>query len=297
MLLRTVVTRLSVSIALVGILSAPTAAQDQFFDSNGVRIRYVELGTGEPIVLLHGGGANVETWAQAGVLPALARNHRVIAFDARGYGKSGKPHDPSAYGHEVSEDVVRLLNHLQIQKAHIVGYSMGGHTVAHLLVHHPERFLSATLGGSAGWFRWNAELAQRTELEAAEHERECISRSQNARLAPLNQPTPTEAEIQKQIAACMADPNIDRFAQAAVFRGFKDQAITTEEVRAVKVPTLAVVGSLDAYLSDFEELVRLRPDVKLVVVNNATHGGDRGTMRRPEFVEAITQFVDGHPIH
>jgi len=156
--------------------------------------------------------------------------------------------------------------------------------------------VTATLGGSAGWFRWTPDLAQRTELEASEQEGECISRSQNARLAPANQPKPTEIEIQKQIADCMANPNIDRFAQAAVFRGFKDLTITPEQVRAVRVPTLGVVGSLDAYLADFNELVRLRPDVKLTVVNDATHGGERGTMRRSEFVEAVRQFIDAHPI-
>jgi hypothetical protein len=59
----------------------------------------------------------------------------------------------------------------------------------------------------------------------------------------------------------------------------------------VKVPTLGVVGSLDGYVKDFQELKNLRPDLRLVVVDGATHGGDRGAMRRPEFIAAVREFI------
>ena len=79
-------------------LSAQSALQDRYFDSSGVRIRYVEAGKGTPIILVHGFTRNIETnWLETGVLSALAKRHRVIAVDLRGHGKSGKPHDPSAY--------------------------------------------------------------------------------------------------------------------------------------------------------------------------------------------------------
>lgn len=120
-------------------LAGPVAAEDRFFDSAGVRIRYVEEGRGEPVVLVHGYTSDIEgQWIETGVSPALSRHHRVIAFDARGHGKSGKPHDPRAYGPEMARDVVRLLDHLGIAKAHVVGYSMGAHIVAQLLTLHPS---------------------------------------------------------------------------------------------------------------------------------------------------------------
>ncbi len=125
-------------------------AQDKFFDSDGVRIRYVEQGSGEPIVPVHGFARNIERWVETGVIKNLAKDHRVIALDCRGHGKSDKPHDPKQYGPEMGKDVVRLLDHLGIPKAHIVGYSMGGAITAHLLTMNPERFLTATLGGPGG---------------------------------------------------------------------------------------------------------------------------------------------------
>jgi pimeloyl-ACP methyl ester carboxylesterase len=124
---------------------AAGAAGERFFDSVGVRIRYIEEGWGEPVVLVHGYTSNVDAqWAQTGVLQALASRYRVIALDARGHGSSGKPHDPTQYGPEMGIDILRLLNHLDIARAHIVGYSMGAHIVAQLVTTHPERFLTVT---------------------------------------------------------------------------------------------------------------------------------------------------------
>lgn len=76
------------------------AAEDNYFDANGVKIRYIEQGKGEPVILLHGGTSNLETWVSAGVVANLARDFRVIAYDARGAGKSDKPREASAYGRQ-----------------------------------------------------------------------------------------------------------------------------------------------------------------------------------------------------
>jgi pimeloyl-ACP methyl ester carboxylesterase len=280
-----------VAILSLLLVAATGLAQDQFFDSNGVRIRYVEQGSGDVIVLIHGNGSTLKSWIDVGVLPNLAQDYRVMALDARGHGQSGKPHDVNAYGREMGLDVVRLLDHLGIRRAHIVGYSMGADITAQLLTTHAERFLSATLGGAAGRFRWTDEQAAGAEQEASERERECVSRSQIYRLAPTNGPKPDEEEIKRRSAACMADPNQDRFALAALVRSRKDSVITPSQVAAVKVPTLGVVGSLDGYLTDFQELKKLRPDVKLVVIDGATHVGERGAMRRPEFIAAVREFI------
>src|SRR5215467_9775068 len=88
---------------LVACLPSLASAQDKFFNSKGVQIRYVEQGTGEPIVLVHGFTSNIERgWIETGVLPNLAKDFHVVALDNRGHGKSGKPHDPKAYGNEMS---------------------------------------------------------------------------------------------------------------------------------------------------------------------------------------------------
>lgn len=279
--------------AIMVLLLAPAAgfAQDQFFDSNGVRIRYTVRGSGDPVVLIHGNGGRLEGWIDSGVLPNLANDHRVVALDARGHGESGKPHDAKAYGREMGLDVIRLLDHLGIRRAHIIGYSMGASITAQLLTAQPDRFITATLGGAAGRFRWTPADTARAETEAAEKERECVSRTQMFRLAPVNQPKPSEEEIRKASVACMANTAQDRFALAAVSRGMHDQVITPAQVAAVKVPTLGVVGSLDGYLADFQQMKKLRPDMRLVIVEGASHGGANGAMRRPEFVAAVREII------
>lgn len=288
-----------VEIALLcALLSISCAfAQDKFFDSNGVRIHYVEQGRGEPIVLVHGSRTTHRYWIVSHVMQNLAQDYRVIAFDARGTAKSDKPHDVKAYGREMGLDVIRLLDHLGIRKAHIVGYSMGAHVTAQLLTSHPERFITATLGAAAGLFRWDEQRAAGFEQDAAETERECVSRSQIHRLAPTDAPRPDEDEIRRRSARCMANPDIDRFAWAARMRSFGALAVTPAQITAIPVPTLGIVGSLDDYREDFAELKRLRPDMKVVVIEGATHGGQRGAIRRPEFVAAIREFVaPGRPV-
>ena len=162
-------------IAAIGFLAAvPSSAQvpqDRSFDSNGVRIRYVEQGAGEPVMLIHGYTRSVESnWIESGVFEGLAKDHRIIAFDLRGHGKSEKPHDPGSYGGETVQDAIRLLDHLGIRRAHFVGYSLGAIITAKLLTTNPERFITATLGGHAGYRNWRAEydesaLRYATELE------------------------------------------------------------------------------------------------------------------------------------
>src|SRR5262245_60178433 len=115
-----------IACALVLAVAPGLRAGDKSFDSNGVKIRYTDQGKGEPVLLIHGFGANAEMqWALPGVVKDLAKDYRVIAYDNRGHGKSDKPHDPKKYGAEMVEDAVRLLDHLKIKKAHVVGYSMG----------------------------------------------------------------------------------------------------------------------------------------------------------------------------
>src|ERR1035438_4357252 len=120
-------------------LSARDDSQPHTFDSEGVHIRYTVEGKGEPVVLIHGLYANAQmNWRGPGIIKALAKNYEVIALDVRGHGGSGKPKEEDAYGVEMAEDVIQLLDHLKIQKAHLVGYSMGGMITMKLLTRNPS---------------------------------------------------------------------------------------------------------------------------------------------------------------
>lgn len=156
-----ILTTTAVAAALLVALAMPArAAEDQFFDSDGVKIRYIVEGEGEPVLLIHGFACSIHMqWGASGFLKSLAQDYRVIAYDNRGHGLSGKPHDPDKYGEEMCKDALRLLDHLDIPKAHIVGYSLGAFITNKLLVEHPDRFLSATLGG-AGWAKANDPRAE-----------------------------------------------------------------------------------------------------------------------------------------
>jgi pimeloyl-ACP methyl ester carboxylesterase len=265
------------------------AADDRYAVLDGVKIRYIDRGKGEPIVLLHGGTSNLESWVKSGVVPNLEKDFRVIAYDARGAGKSDKPRDPAAYGRQQALDVVRLLDALQIRRAHIIGFSLGGSTVAQLLTLHPERFLTATQVAAAGR---SPEAANdpRIEIEAAEIEKGCISRSRLYRQAPPNA-KPTEEVYRQREAQCRADPDFNQYSTAASLRGYRDQAVTPEEMKRVKVPTLGVVGSLDHALKEMQELKKLRPDMKLIVLEGVSHTGATGIQNQPELIVAIREFI------
>jgi pimeloyl-ACP methyl ester carboxylesterase len=134
------------------------AAESQFFDAKGVKIHFLIEGTGEPVVLIHGLDSSARVnWQMPGTIDALAKDHQVIAIDLPGYGESDKPADPAAYGEQWVDDVILLLDRLNIRKAHIVGYSMGGMVALKLIAEHPERVISGTLGG-AGWLREDSIL-------------------------------------------------------------------------------------------------------------------------------------------
>lgn len=274
------------------LLPATVAAQDKFFESNGVQIRYIDQGTGEPVVLIHPYTGSIEAWIGAGILPDLARDHRVIASDLRGHGKSGKPRDPKAYGQELGQDVVRLLDHLRIRRAHIVGYSLGATVTAKLLITNPDRFMTATLGAYAGSRSWTLEDQQTAEAAAVELEGETPFRSAILATAPTDGPPPTEDVIRRRSKAFAAGN--DPLALAALNRGRVELAVSPAQMAAVQVPTLGIVDSADGFVVGMKELKTILPSLQLIVIEGATHGGGRGAARTPRFVNAVREFIAAH---
>src|ERR1051326_9082717 len=120
------------------------------FHHGSVEIAYLDEGEGEPIVLVHGFASTKEVnWVQPGWVSVLNRaGRRAVALDNRGHGASSKLHDPAAYhSAAMADDVRALLDHLKIERADVMGYSMGARITAFLAVKHPERVRSAVLGG------------------------------------------------------------------------------------------------------------------------------------------------------
>jgi pimeloyl-ACP methyl ester carboxylesterase len=119
------------------------AAADQEFTADGVTLRYRDAGTGDALILIHGYSAALES--MTGIAHALPQEYRTIALDIRGFGRSTKFADPARFGQLMVDDVVRLMDHLKIARAHILGHSMGALIAANVAARYPDRVSSAVL--------------------------------------------------------------------------------------------------------------------------------------------------------
>jgi pimeloyl-ACP methyl ester carboxylesterase len=270
------------------ILPGVLRAEERSFDSNGVKIHYLVEGEGEPVLLIHGFIANKELqWAVPGIIKALAKDHRVIALDNRGHGKSDKPTDPRKYGTEMVEDAVRLLDHLKIKKAHVVGYSMGAIITAKLMVTHPDRLLSATLGG-AGAVRAGVGLPPFIDkLADSLAEGKGIGPLLIA-LTPPGKPKPPEVIIQ-QVNRMMVGKNGK--ALAAVVRSWKNLAVTDAQLKANRVPALALIGADDPLKKSVDDLKDRMANLQIVVIDGTDH---MTAFVSPKFVNSLEKFLDKH---
>jgi pimeloyl-ACP methyl ester carboxylesterase len=280
---------------LLFVAPLPQELQDKWFDSDGVKIRYVDRGAGPPVLLIHGYTRSVESnWIEPGVFADLVKDYRVIAFDLRGHGKSDKPHDPAKYGGEVVLDAIRLMDHLGIRRAHIVGYSLGAAITAKLVTTHPDRFVTATLGGHAGYRNWRPEFDESAKRIATELESDVPFRGLVVAMTPPDEPKRTEADIVERSAA-LAAVNDVRALAAYQRGGSREMNSTDDEVRAIKVPVLGIIGSLDN-TKGMMQLQTLLPALKVVVIEGATHTGDRGAVKRPEFIAALRELLASHKV-
>lgn len=278
---------------IAALVASPVMADEKSFDSNGVRIHYLDQGKGAAVVLLHGfTGSASAMWAKrTQVLPTFAKEYRVVAPDFRGHGKSDKPHDAKKCGAELAEDVIRLLDHLKIEKAHVVGYSMGSTVAGKLLMSHPDRLLSVTFGGGGPQFRPTKAFFEMMDAAAESLEQGKGMGPLMIAMTPAGAPKLTP-ELASAISK-MALGNNDQKALAAVLRGHKELTITEAQLMANKVPVLFVHGSQESDLvkERVTESRKVLTDNTLKVIENGDHGNTAG---KPEFQSVVLEFVRKH---
>jgi pimeloyl-ACP methyl ester carboxylesterase len=231
------------------------------FSSDGVAIAFIDAkprgrDLGEPILLIHGFASNhrinwvnprwVETLTEAG--------RRVVAFDNRGHGQSEKLHAPDDYRADLmTRDAANLLKHLGIERADVMGYSMGARIASFLALGRPDLVRSLVLGGLGDRLMRDAGLP------------EAIAESMEApSLDGLSDPT------QRLFRAFAEQTKSDRAALAACARGFR-RRLAPEEAARIAQPTLVAVGERDAIAGDPSKLVGMLPRAEACSIPGRDH--------------------------
>jgi pimeloyl-ACP methyl ester carboxylesterase len=245
----------------------------QSFDSDGVRIAYIDEGEGEPILLIHGFASNVAAnWRDAHWVHALTEaGRRLIAYDNRGHGQSEKLYDPSLYGAPImAEDARRLLDHLGIAHADVMGYSMGARIAAFLVFSHPRRVRSLVLAGAGinlvRGMVGTGPIAKALEAPRIEDVTNDTARSFRAFAEQ------TGSDL-KALAACMRGPR---------------EKITAQNLARIAVPTLVAAGSEDVIAGSGRELASLVPGAQLLEIEGRDHMKTVGDAR---FKQGVLDFL------
>ena len=286
---------------LIGMtLLSSTAITTQDFDSSGTIIDYSVAGDGDPVVLIHGFVGSREEWtspppflspaeqeAFEPVFAGLSENFKVIALDCRGHGRSGKPHGDDDYGTEMVLDVVRLLDHLGLEDAHVVGYSMGAFIAAKLVELQPERVKSLVLGGGGALLEGSEQLDFMVSIGKSLESGRGVEPLILA-MTPPGQPAPTAEQIAEGNRMFLA--NQDEQALAKVALGHQQLTVSKQALRANDVPTLLVVGGNDPLKASSEETKKLMSRSELIVLDGLDHVS---TEMSPRFLAAVRDFLEG----
>lgn len=230
------------------------------FKNGSVEIAYLDEGQNqpdaEPVVLVHGLASNKEVnWVNPSWISTLTRaGRRVIALDNRGHGASSKLYDPAAYhSATMADDVQALLDHLNIECADVMGYSMGARIAAFLAVDHPARVRAVILGGLG------IRLVDGVGLP------ESIADALEApSLADVRDPTG------RIFRAFAEQTKSDLKALAACIRGSR-QTLSREQVAGIAKPVLVAVGTKDTVAGSAPALAALIPGARTLDIPDRDH--------------------------
>ena len=258
-------------------------------ETQEVRLYYEVTGSGPAVVCAHGGGGDSAQWRHQ-IAPLSAR-YRVIVYDARGHGRSSVPEGPYSMRLLV-DDLRRLLDHLGIKRAVILGATLGGVTAIELALAEPETVHGLVLVTTVP--DTTDEMRERFAASAAVAEEQGLEAFAEAYAAMIftaayHERAPQEVEEWK-----MRMQRLDPAGYARVIRALGDRPDLSPRLSAIRVPTLIVVGAEDTIPTSHPAAEALRtgiPDARLEVVNGAAH---LPFIEQPEAFNAMMlQFLDG----
>ena len=229
------------------------------FDSAGVDIAYLDTGGGDsklPVLLIHGFASNIATnWVGPSWVHTLkSEGYRVAALDNRGHGNSAKLYTIEDYGAALmAGDARRLLDHLRIDRAHVIGYSMGARIAACLALAHPDCIGRAVFGGLGG--NMVRGLAGTGPIAHA-----LEARSLDVVTNPAARTFRIFAEQTKS----------DLKALAACIRSAREP-ITAEMIAKIRNPVLVAVGEHDVIAGPANDLAKLMPHARAFTIPGRDH--------------------------
>ncbi|MDH6232909.1 pimeloyl-ACP methyl ester carboxylesterase [Mesorhizobium soli] len=254
----------------------------QFFDHDGFHLAFIDQkpkeGQGDPVLLIHGFASNhLVNWVSPGWVKTLTEaGYRAIALDNRGHGLSSKSYEPVDYTPEkMASDAAALLDHLGIERAHVMGYSMGARVSAFMALATPEKVATLVLGGLGygmidGVGDWDP-IAE-------------------ALLAPS--PADISHTRGKMFRAFADQTRSDREALAACISTSRAE-LTEPEVARIMQPTLIAVGTKDDIAGSAEQLAALMPNAEAFDIEGRDHMlavGDR------TFKKRVLEFYAENPL-
>jgi pimeloyl-ACP methyl ester carboxylesterase len=226
------------------------------FQHGPIEIDYLDKGEGEPVVLIHGFASTKEiNWVHPSWTRTLVdAGPRAIALDNRGHGASTKLYDPAQYDTRLmAEDVRALLDHLAIERADVMGYSMGARITAFLALMHPARVRSAIIAGLG------IHLVDGVGLPM-----EIADALEAPSLADVEDP------VGRMFRAFAEQTKSDLKALAACIRGSR-QTLTREQVASIECPVLIAVGTKDTVAGSAHELAALMPTARVLDIPGRDH--------------------------
>ena len=244
---------------------------------DSVRLHHEETGSGTPIVFVHEFAGDSRSWEPQ--VRYLSRRYRCIAYNARGYPPSEVPADPAAYSQDrARDDVLAVLDGLAIERAHVVGLSMGGFATLHFGLAYPHRALSLTLAGVG----YGAEPEQRARFrQEADVTAEFLRTRGMAAFAESYSVGPTRVQFQnkdprgwREFAELLAEHSAPGSAhtQHGVQKERPSLFDLADRMKGLTVPTLIVTGDEDwPCLMPGVFMKRTIPAAALAVVPNSGH--------------------------
>lgn len=265
-------------------------AQHDFKTSDGTNIHYLTLGdNGSWVVLIHGYTSNAYgNWVANGIAQRLAENHRIVALDCRNHGRSDKPERVGPGSHT---DVIELMDHMDIDKAHIHGYSMGGMITGRILAEQPERFITASFGGSGireADEHWQKQVPKDVEGVDPE-EAEC---SRNLRIASAVDNGMSREEAEKRVDEAIAEER-----KNARPRRLPNRPPLQIDLKSIDVPMLAINGEFDSPYAKTFRLWREGKDFTNVILPGKSHLTAIAPGYMPEaYPDSLARFIESNDV-